>query len=95
MRIEHDYKAWYDLMLRFNHMFGLGLDLSKLEEQSEDLLLSMHDKIEELENQLPQLNVREYLEKLAEEFTETPFMPLDDVWERELGDLFEDMDEEG
>lgn len=95
MRIEHDYKAWYDLMLRFNHMFGLGLDLSKLEEQSEDLLLSMHNKIEELGNQLPQLNVQEYLDKVAEEFNEMPFMPLDDVWERELGDLFEDMDEEG
>jgi predicted ATP-grasp superfamily ATP-dependent carboligase len=95
MRIEHDYKAWYDLMLRFNHMFGLGFDLSELEEQSEDLLSSMHNKIEELESQLPQLNVREYLDKVAEEFTEMPFMPLDDVWERELGDLFEDMDEEG
>ncbi len=24
VRIEHDYKAWYELMRRFNYMFGLG-----------------------------------------------------------------------
>jgi hypothetical protein len=28
------------------------------------------------------------LERLTREFKETPFMPLDEVWERELKDLF-------
>jgi len=93
MRIENDYKAWYDLMRRFNHMFGLGLDLSDLERHSEELLRSMHAKIEELEQKVPQLKVRDYLDKLAIDFTERPFMPLDEVWERELGDLFEDMED--
>lgn len=90
IQIEHDYKAWYDLMRRFNHMFDLGIDLSGLLNRSDDLISSIESKIDELENSMPQLNVREYMEKVASNFTERSFMPLDDVWERELGDLFED-----
>lgn len=93
MRIESDYKAWYDILRRFNHMFNLGLDLTELEEQSEELIESMHNKIDQLEQEMSQLKVREYIEKLTQDFTETPFMPLDDVWERELGDLFDDMED--
>lgn len=94
VRIEHDYKAWYELMRRFNHMFGLGVDLSDLDRQSEELLTSIDKKIEELEHTMPQIDVRGYLNKLAEDFTERPFLPLDDVWEQELGDLFDDLDDE-
>ncbi len=90
VRIENDYKAWYELMRRFNHMFGLGIDLSDLDRQSDDLIASIDAKIEELEQSLPQVNVRSYLAKLSEEFEEHPFMPLDDMWERELGDIFDD-----
>lgn len=94
VRIEHDYRAWYELMRRFNHMFGLGVDLSDLDRQSEELIGSIDAKIEELERTLPQINVRGYLEKITSNFTERPFMPLDDVWEQVLGDLFDDMEEE-
>lgn len=94
MRIENDYKAWYDLLRRFNHMFRLGLDLADLEAQSGDLMASMEAKIDELERKIPELNVREYMTQLADEFTEMPFMPLSDVWERELGDIFDDLDDE-
>ncbi len=90
VRIEHDFKAWYELMRRFNYMFGLAIDLSDLDRQSEELVISIDTKIEELERTLPQINVRGYMDKLAENFTENPFMPLDDIWERELGDLFGD-----
>ena len=90
MRIESDYKAWYDLMRRLNHMFNLGFDLSELERQRDELTASMDAKISELEKKAPQLQVRQYLDKLAGEFTERSFMPLDDVWERELGNLFGD-----
>jgi predicted ATP-grasp superfamily ATP-dependent carboligase len=93
VRIEHDYKAWYELMRRFNYMFGLGIDLSDLDRQSEDLISSIDAKIEEIERTVPQVNVRGYLERLAHDFTERPFMPLDDVWERELGDLFDEDDD--
>ena len=91
VRIEHDYKAWYELMRRFNHMFGLGIDLSDLDRQADELAASIDAKIEELDESLPQVNVRSYLAKLTEEFEERPFMPLDDVWERELGDILDDL----
>ncbi len=90
VRIENDYKAWYDLMHRLNYMFKLGLDLSELEEQSHDLIISMNAKIEEMERTDPNLNIKAYLQKITDIFVERPFMPLDDVWERELGDLFGD-----
>lgn len=93
IRIDNDYKAWYDLMRRFNHMYGLNFDLSDLQERSEQLLVSMEAKVEEMEQEIPQLNFRAFLDKLAEEFTERPFMPLADVWEQELGDLFDDLEE--
>ncbi len=93
IRIENDYKAWYDLIRRFNHMFDLGIDLVDLEQKSDELLLSMDAKIKELEKKVPQLKVRDYMDELAKDFTERPFMPLDEVWERELGDLFEDLED--
>lgn len=92
IRIENDYKAWYDLLRRLNHMFDLGLDLSELEQFSHELILSMDSKIEALEKEMPQLKVKDYLRNLTEDFNEMSFMPLDDVWERELGDLLDDMD---
>ncbi|GAB4533793.1 MAG: hypothetical protein Kow0063_16260 [Anaerolineae bacterium] len=93
IRIENDFKAWYDLMRRLNHMFDLGLDLSDLQRQSNELIAALDSKIEELESKLPQLKIREYMQELARDFTERSFMPLDDVWERELGDLFSDLTE--
>jgi len=72
-------------------MFDLGIDLSDLERQGDELISSMDYKIDELERAMPQLKVREYMEMLARDFVEMPFMPLGEVWERELGDLFEDM----
>lgn len=92
IRIENDFKAWYDLMRRINHMWKLGLDLSDLEARSDEVILSMRAKIDELDRTMPQLRVRRYLEKVAEEFTEMSFVPLDDVWERGLRDILEDLD---
>jgi len=46
-----------------------------------------------MDEKLPELNVREYMEQLASDFTERPFMPLSDVWERGLRDLFDDMED--
>jgi len=93
IRIENDFRAWYDLTTRFDHMFDLGIPLSDLERKSDELTSSMDDKIAQLERTMPQLKVREYMETLAEDFVEMPFMPLGEVWERELGDLFKDMEE--
>jgi len=93
IRIDNDFKAWYDIMRRFNHMFGLNLNLSDLQERSDQLLDSMNKKVEQMEREIPQLEFRKFLDKLAEEFTEHPFMPLADVWEQELGDLFDDLED--
>ncbi|MEZ4728312.1 MAG: PAC2 family protein [Caldilineaceae bacterium] len=76
LRIEDDYRAWYELMQRLTHMFGLDLDLSDLDRQSEALVASMHEKLEELETKMPQLNVREYLTMLTNEYRENSFDPL-------------------
>jgi proteasome assembly chaperone (PAC2) family protein len=93
MRIENDFKAWYDLTRRLNHMFDLGIDLADLRRRSDELTSSMDYKIDELERALPQLEVRAYVEGLTRDFVEMPFMPLDEVWERELGNIFEDMED--
>jgi proteasome assembly chaperone (PAC2) family protein len=92
MRVENDFKAWYDLLRRLYHMYGLDIDLSDLEKKSDELLSSMDAKIDEVDEKLPELHVREYLQRLAEDFTERPFMPLSDVWQRGLRDLFDDED---
>jgi len=74
-------------------MFRLGFDLSELKAQSEALIASMDSKIEEMQQAMPDVDIREYLKKVDEQFTEMPFMPLEDVWERELGDILDDLNE--
>jgi hypothetical protein len=54
----------------------------------------MDKKVEELEELAPQISVRDYFDQLAEEFTETPFNPLDEVWEDELRRLLDNIDQE-
>ena len=74
-------------------MFNLALDLTELEKQSDELRLSMDQKVAELERKMPQLKVNEYLQELEEEFTERRFSPLGDVWERGLRDLFDNLED--
>lgn len=93
IQIENDFKAWYDIMRRLNHMFDLHLDLSELGQRSEDMIQTIDEKIDEMVEENPELNIREYLDRLNEVFTETPFLPLDDVWEQGLRGLFDDLDE--
>jgi proteasome assembly chaperone (PAC2) family protein len=83
--VETDLRAWYELMRRFKRMFGLRLDLSNLERHSAEVTESMDDKISELERKYPQ--IREYVDKLVQDFEETPYDPLDDIWEQALGDV--------
>jgi proteasome assembly chaperone (PAC2) family protein len=88
LRIERDYKAWYDIMRRLNHLFDLGLDLGELEEQSAALLTSVEARLEDLDQNTPEADLRLFIEQLAEDFAERPFMPLGDVWEQGLEDIF-------
>lgn len=91
--IEEDYKAWYDLMIRLNHMFDLTVDLSDLERQSEELAAAWDLEMDELARELSHLEVRDYLDEVNADFTERQFSPLSDVWEAALRDIF-DKDEE-
>jgi proteasome assembly chaperone (PAC2) family protein len=91
MLIEQDHKAWYDVMRRVNHMLKLGLDLSDLERASRKLIQSFDTKIDDLEKAMPQVRVRESINKMTATFAEPAFMPLDEVWKKGLGDLFKDL----
>ncbi len=93
IRIENDFKAWYDLMSRINYMFHLNLDLTELEQYSQELQASMETQLNELEEQAPQAGVREYLRELTRDFEEKPFIPFDDVWREGLEDIFRDLDD--
>jgi predicted ATP-grasp superfamily ATP-dependent carboligase len=93
VRIDNDYRAWYEIMRRLNFMFELEFDLSDLSRQSDDLSNTMESKLEELRKKAPQLRLNDYMEKLAADYEELSFMPLDDVWERELRDILGDLDD--
>jgi proteasome assembly chaperone (PAC2) family protein len=93
--IEKDYKAWYDMMRRLDHMFDLGIDLSDLEKKSEELVSTWDSKIDQLADTMPELKVRDYIEEVNTDFTEMSFVPLSNVWEEALRGIFEaDEDEE-
>jgi proteasome assembly chaperone (PAC2) family protein len=94
LRIDNDFTAWLGLMRRIDYMLKLHLDLSDLEQRSQQLLQAMEEKIEALEQAAPQLGIRQYLQSLSDKFTETPFAPLDDVWEEEIRRLLDKFDEE-
>ena len=93
MRVDEDWKAWFDLLRRIDFMLGLGLDLTDLEERGHDLIEAWDAKIEETEKKHPDLHVKAYLEAVSADFTERPFIPLDKAWD-ELGDLLGDIDDE-
>jgi len=88
--VAEDFKAWYDLMTRINYMFDLGLDLLDLQEQSKTLIEAWEEKMSELARIMPQLEIPQYLDKIRSEFVERSFVPLSDIWEEELKDLFGD-----
>lgn len=93
LTIEQDYTAWYDVMRRLNHLFGLKLDLNELAAKSSELTEQLHESVEELARQMPHFPVKEYLAKLTADFEERPFQPdekLSDVWTDALGDLLDD-----
>lgn len=89
IRIENDYMAWLGILQRIKHMINIDLDLSDLEKKSGELVELFDTKIDELDRESPQLGIRDYLNKLSDEFVPTTFTPLDDVWEQELRRLFD------
>ena len=93
IRVEHDFKAWYDIMRRLNQLFAMNIYLAQLEKQSYELMDEMERQVAELEEKAPELKVREFFEQVNMQFQERPFQPLDDVWEQGLQDLFDDLED--
>jgi proteasome assembly chaperone (PAC2) family protein len=84
LQIENDYMAWLAVMRRINYMLKTNLDLSDLVQKSQEEIQDLNTKLAELQKMAPQLGLDEYFQRIAEEFTETPFIPLDDVWEENV-----------
>lgn len=93
IRVENDYKAWHDIMTRLIHILDLHIDLDELQELSDKLLIAIESRINELEVDLPELGIQDFLTRVDEDFTEQPFISLDDFWEDEIRNLF-DFDED-
>lgn len=92
IRIETDYMAWLGVMRRVKYMLKLDLDLSDLEAKSEQLIQLMDEKVDEIEGATPQLGVRDYLQRLSEEYSAVTFDPVDEFWDDELRRLFDKFD---
>ena len=82
-------------MRRVNYMLKVKFDLSDLEKKSKRLVDLVDRKVEELDSVAPEVSVREYMDRLTDEFMETTFDPLEDIWEEEIRRLFDkyDLDE--
>jgi proteasome assembly chaperone (PAC2) family protein len=94
IRVETDYMAWLGVMRRVSHMFKLDFDLLDLEEKSRRLVKLIDAKVDEIEQANPQAGVRDYLKRLSDNFDETLYDPLGEVWENELRRLMDKFDDE-
>lgn len=94
IQLENDFTAWHDVMRRVNYLLKTSFDLADLQRRSAQLIQLVDAKVKELDSASPQSGLHEYFNRLAEEFTETLFDPLADVWEEELRRLLGDSDKE-
>lgn len=93
IRVENDYTAWLGIVRRLNYMFSLDVDLIDLEKRSQQLQLAMDAKMAEIEQAAPQMNLRDYLRHLGEDFEEKGFIPDDEFWEEKLRGLLDRFDD--
>ena len=94
IQIENDYMAWLGIMRRINFMFKIKFNLTHLAQKSQRLIDNVASKVDQIVEKAPQAGVREYFQRLSEEFEETPFIPLDDVWEQNLRRIFDKLDDD-
>jgi hypothetical protein len=93
IRIENDFMAWLGVMRRIVYMLQLDFDLTDLETKSQHLIDLMDSEIEEIQKS-SNVDLRAYMSKLTEDFTENPFIPQDKFWEEKLKGLFDRIDPE-
>lgn len=94
IRLENDFMAWLGVMKRTNYWLKTGFDLSDLEEKAARVIESVEVKVDELDHAAPQLGIRDYMQRLSDEYTEVFFNPLDDVWGNELRRILGDTEGE-
>lgn len=94
IRLENDFMAWLGVMKRVNYWLKTTFDLADLEEKAERVIESVQAKVDELDSAAPQLGIRDYMQRLSDEFTEVFFDPLDDVWGNELRRILGDSEGE-
>ena len=94
IRIETDFSAWLGVMRRAKYLLKLDIDLGDLEAKSRRLVEVMDAKVDELDRDAPELNVRDYMRQLSDQFSETQFEPLDKFWEDELKRLFDKFEQD-
>ena len=87
--MDEDFKAWYDLMRRLDHLFNLHVDLSELDKVKRELAAEWDAKIDHLTRTTPRLGVRNYLEKVNADFSAESFDALSDTWIDALRDAIE------
>jgi len=94
VRVDNDYAAWLGIMRRINYMLKVNFDTSDLSMRAGLLARGIRARLDEIERESPQLGVSEYMRKLTDEFAEQPFIPLDDVWEENLKQIFDKFEDE-
>ncbi len=93
VRVENDYSAWLGILRRINYMLKVNFNVTDLTMRASLLARGIRSRLDEIERDSPQLEVAEYIRKLSEDFVEQPFIPLDDVWEENLKQIFDKFDE--
>jgi proteasome assembly chaperone (PAC2) family protein len=94
IRLDTDYLAWLGVLRRVDYLLKLKLDFTDLEDKSKQLVEMMNARVEEIDRDAPQLGLKEKLAEISAAFKETPFIPLDDVWEEELRHLLDKLDDD-
>ena len=95
IRIENDYTAWLGVVRRVNYLLKTEFDLTDLERKSEELVHTVEEKMNELDQAAPQLGIKDYLKRLTDEYTETPFDPFTEIWEEKLRRIIDKLDDPG
>ena len=93
LRVNVDFQAWHEVMRRINVMFNLQIDLSDLEERSHSLTSSLEAKLAQLSSQSNGDRLERHFNRMEEDFEEKSFLPFEGVWEDELRDILDELNE--
>ncbi|MFC2035746.1 PAC2 family protein [Chloroflexota bacterium] len=87
--IQDDKRAMYDILRRIRYMFGISLDLSDLEKESEQQISDYSDALNKLFTDRPDLKpqIAAYMEQIRERYEELKFeepVKIPDVFMKEF-----------